>query len=92
MKATIHYCTWIIENQTANTATEEVELPSQKKQLEFLQKIVGGLIAVVYCEKTKRDLVVNDEGILLNMPKNEWAKSKGYDLYGTVVEIHGKLR
>ena len=90
MKATIHKCEWLDDDQRiAKISREEIELP-KKNRLEFLQKIVGGLIDFVYLDD--KDLIINDEGLLLNLPLNPFAISLGYHLVGNIVEVHGKLK
>ncbi len=88
MKAKIHKCEWLIEGIIARVSREEVDVP-KKNRLEFLQKEVSGLIDIY--EHNGRDLVVNDEGLLLGLPLNQWASEQGLNLAGTIIEIHGKL-
>lgn len=87
MKATVHKM-----EQTDNTIIYfkyDVILPDPDNRLEFFQKIVGGWIDI-YHEKG-RDLVFNDEALLLNLPLNYWAMEKGIPLRGSIVEVHGTL-
>jgi len=90
MKATIHHCKWIDEIQgIAHYSTELVELPP--KSLDFLQREVGGYIDIWHNEKTGRDWVINDEGILLGLPLNKFALEQNLGLCGTIIEVHGVL-
>jgi hypothetical protein len=41
--------------------------------LDELQKLVGGLVEVVYLEDDDKTMVVNEEGKLLGLPVNEKA-------------------
>ena len=89
MKAIVHKCEWMNkELGIANFSSYETELP-KKGILEFLQKLVGGLIEV-YHHKGK-DLVLNEEGLLLGLPLNPWARGKGLPIVGTIVEVDGIL-
>lgn len=92
MKATIHNCYWLNKPIMAEISTEEVDLP-EKDRLKYLQKIVDGLIEVVSVEidGVMKDLIVNEEGLLIDLPMNPWAQGKGLSLAGTVIEIHGQL-
>lgn len=88
VKATVHRCEWFVEGQIASMDTEEIEL-DRSEDLEKMQKIVGGLIAIT--THKGKDLVVDDEGIIKGLPLNNWAKRQGLNLCGTVIEVHGEL-
>jgi hypothetical protein len=90
MKATVHKCFWAVDNESHIEMHIEVELPKESV-LEYLQKQVDGLIDIYHHEPTGRDWIVNDEGILLDLPMNRWAYDQGLGLCGTIVEIHGIL-
>lgn len=63
--------------------TKEFFECDEDKSLEKLQSIVGGLIEVIYLldylDEQKEnwgngnDLIVNEEGLLLDLPKNLWS-------------------
>lgn len=57
----------------ANGETKEVE-PKNKKdfQLKELQEFVGGYIELVHLEGNK-EMVVNEEGLIYELPANEEA-------------------
>ncbi len=61
--------------------SKEPLLLDKKTSLETLQKIVGGLIEVICIEneddQTAKDLVINEEGRLLDLPCNPWSKLVG---------------
>ena len=80
----------------------------KEESLEKLQAIVGGLIQVVYLldnlDEQKEefgkgnDLIVNEEGLLLDLPKNPWSRFLTLDtrweneiFRGDIVLIHGML-
>lgn len=86
---------------------ERIEL-TEKNRLDALQKLVGGLIEIVYLISTKdeeqenyvngKDLVINEEGRLLELPPNPWShmitqgtRWQGQVFFGDVVKIHGRL-
>lgn len=87
MKATIHKCECL--NNITIISSEDVELP-KRDRLKFMQDIVGGLIDIYH--HNGRDLVVNDEGILLGLPLNPWAKKQKLNLFGSIIEVHGVLK
>ena len=73
---------------------ENVEVVERDKpfELEELQKLVGGLIEVVphAIENMglKKLMVVNEEGLILDLPYNEQASNLlGYGIKGTAVII-----
>ena len=73
---------------------ENVEVVERDKpfKLEELQKLVGGLIEVVphAIENMglKKLMVVNEEGLILDLPYNEQASNLlGYGIKGTAVII-----
>lgn len=79
-----------------------------KTSLETLQKLVGGYIEVIHIvdaieslkqgEPVGKDLVINEEGRLLNLPFNPWSYSIGKNsiwqdeiFFGDVILIDGRL-
>lgn len=70
--------------------SEEIELPKLNR-LQFMQKTVGGLIDIYYHQETGRDWIINDEGLLDELPLNAWALHQGLEVAGTIIEIHGVL-
>jgi hypothetical protein len=90
MKATVHSCEWKSRKHGFAVFDEyEVEL-SEETMLEELQKLVGGLIELVVMDDGT-ELIVNEEGIMLDLPLNKWALANNLILGGTVVKLHGKL-
>ena len=70
-----------------NGGIEEVSPANGKKDfsLEELQAFVGGYIAFVYLSDTKV-LVVNEEGLLRRLPKNQLVKEAyGIDIVGNAL-------
>lgn len=80
----------------------------EKNRLETLQTLVGGLIEIVYLISEKdeeqenykngKDLVINEEGRLLDLSPNPWShmitqgtRWQGQIFFGDVVKINGKL-
>lgn len=81
---------------------------SPKTRLKTLQKLVGGLIEVIHIldlEKAEKgdlasgqDLVINEEGLLLNLPSNPWSQLLGFNsiwedqvFRGDIILIDGRL-
>lgn len=74
---------------------------NRKLSLEEMQAIVGGYIEIIKANIPHRSLVVNEEGLLLDLPRNEtaykllhpafdWKGQEGYEsfcLHGTVILI-----
>ena len=90
MKATLHKCVWLNkENKIAQYSKEEITL-SKESNLEFLQDLVHGLIEIYHHEG--HDLIFNEEGLLLELPRNPLSDKVGFLLVGTIVEVHGKLK
>jgi hypothetical protein len=56
-----------------------------------MQKAVGGLIEIYHYDITGRDWVMNEEGLILDLPLNPWALEQGVEVYGNIIEIHGIL-
>lgn len=88
MKATIHRI-YIFDSVVMSVA-DEIELP-KADSLSYMQKIVDGYIDIYYHERTKRDWIVNDKGLLLELPLNPWALAQGLQIAGNIIEIHGVL-
>lgn len=91
MKATIHKVAWLDkEKRQVITYKQEVTLPfSTESRLNALQRYVGGYIDIYHHKGD--DLVVNDEGYILEEPLNNWAFNQGLKLFGTIVQVHGRL-
>ena len=90
MKATVYRCEWINKKQAiAGFEIREVEL-YDSNLLEELQKLVGGLIELIQT-KEHGDLIINEEGLLFDLPLNKWASENWMNLCGTVVKLHDKL-
>lgn len=88
MNATVHKCEWLVGKVCAKIETLEIKL-SKKDRLKRLQEIVGGYIEIVHWKG--KDLVINEEGLLLGLPINQWALAQGLNLVGNIVEIDGLL-
>ncbi len=88
MKATVHECKWMIEGEVASFRSFTIEF-DENECYDILSGHVGGLIDV--CHIDGKDIVVNDEGLLLNMPLNPWAKAQDMYLVGTIIECEGRL-
>ena len=62
---------------------------SPRTRLKTLQKLVGGLIEVIHIIDHKKaeegdftsgkDLVINEEGLLLDLPVNPWSRNLGFN-------------
>jgi len=91
MKATIHKVEWIDkEKRAVLTYKQEVNLPcNTASRLKALQAYVGGWIDIYH--HNGDDLVINDEGYIIGEPLNNWALDQGLKLFGTIVQVHGKL-
>lgn len=77
---------------------------NRKLSLEEMQEIVGGLIQIVPANIPHRSLVVNDEGLILGLPRNEaaykllhkdfdWSHVPGYEgfcLVGNAILIKSR--
>lgn len=88
MKAILHRAEWMLKGVMIDATSEEIEIP-KKGSLEYLQKLVDGYIEVYHHKG--RDLVINEEGLLIGLPLNPWAFSQGLELVGNVIEIEGVL-
>jgi hypothetical protein len=76
---------------TEDGMTREV-IPSNGESftLEEMQRFVGGLIEPVYLDD-ERIILVNEEGLLLNMPVNMRASMLvGFPLAGPALLVSGK--
>lgn len=83
--------------------TREPVILRPKSRLEQLQKLVGGLIEIVYLYKEGEDekgndLVINEEGLLLELPANPFsffvAKKTRWErqiFFGDIVLVEGTL-
>jgi len=91
MKATIHKIEWLDkEKGEVLTYKQEVTLPcNSESRLKALQRYVGGWIDIYHHEGD--DLVINDEGYIIEEPLNHWAFDQGLELFGTIVQVHGQL-
>lgn len=90
MKATVHKCEWITEGLLARVDDYEIDLPKAvDARLKVLQDLVGGKIDIYNHEGN--DLVINDEGLLMDLPINPWGTNEGMTLAGNIVEVHGRL-
>lgn len=90
MKATFYKCEWMMKGVVADYSEETIELPEDSgARLDKLKKLVGGWIDIYNHEGN--DVVLNDEGLLLELPLNPWAHRKGLTLAGNLVVIDGKL-
>lgn len=79
---------------------EEIEI-DKKKSLETLQRIVDGLIEVVYIVplldqlrgnfENGKDLVINEEGLLLDLPVNPWSQEVGLNSIWEAQEFRGDI-
>ncbi len=88
MLATVHTVKHFDHLKILMTHDYDIVLP-QRNRLEYMQKIVGGLIDIYYHQG--RDWIVNDEGLLLGLPLNPWALNQGLEIAGTIIEVHGVL-
>ena len=86
MKATLHLIR--LEEGCLLRGRIHVELPT-KDRLKYMQKVVDGLIDIYHHQG--RDWVVNDEGLLLDLPLNPWALEQGLQIAGNIIEVHGVL-
>jgi hypothetical protein len=81
---------------------------SPKTRLKTLQKLVGGLIEVIHIVKLGthphsiglegNDLIINEEGNLLDLPINPWSQILGFNsiwederFRGDIILIDGRL-
>lgn len=88
--------------------SKEPLILTPKTRLETLQKLVGGYIEVIHIidlvaslkgdELAGKDLVINEEGRLLNLPVNPWSKHVSLnsvwqfeDFRGDIILIEGRL-
>ncbi len=88
--------------------TSEAVSLKPRNRLKTLQKLVGGYIEIIYLfpyssqlgglVDGEKDLVINEEGALLNLPVNPWSSKIGYNTIwknqlfrGDVVLIEGRL-
>ena len=55
--------------------------------LEQMQKLVGGYIQLVELPSSKKQMVINEEGKLLNMPFNETATKLFHEEYPHLTEF-----
>ena len=88
--------------------SKEPLLLTSKTRLKTLQRLVGGYIEVIYIVSFLdqlrgkfdggKDLVINDEGLLLDLPVNPWSQLvalnsiyEDHDFRGDIILIDGKL-
>lgn len=88
--------------------SKEPLLLDKETSLETLQKIVGGLIEVIHIidelessrigKPVGCDLVINEEGRLLDLPINPWSRLVGLnsiweaeDFRGDIILVNGRL-
>lgn len=91
----------------ADGTKEDIEIP-HKDRLEFLQNIVGGLIEIIhivdYLKSLRgdfsggKDLVINEEGRLIDLPPNPWSQLVALNsiweaetFFGDILLVEGKL-
>lgn len=85
--------------------TKETVRLNKKTRLDQLQKLVGGFVEVIYLIKSGeeylnngKDLVLNEEGLLFDLPVNPWSAKiaqgtiwEHEEFRGDLVLINGKL-
>lgn len=86
--------------------TYENIILKQNGNLEYLQKLVGGYIDIVFIrsifEEERNsggfDIVINDEGLILDLPQNPWShlitlgsRWQNTIFYGDIVMVDGQL-
>jgi hypothetical protein len=72
--------------------TETKTIIDKKLTLEEMQEFVGGLIELVYL-KNGDHLIINEEGILLELPQNhEASEIAGQIILGNALILKGKAR
>ena len=88
--------------------TKEPLILNDKSNLETLQKLVGGLIEVIFIVPlldqlrgnfdNGKDLVINEEGLLLDLPINPWSQIVGFnsiwedtEFRGDIILVEGRL-
>jgi hypothetical protein len=72
--------------------TETKTIIDKKLTLEEMQEFVGGLIELVYL-KNGDHLIINEEGILLELSKNhEASEIAGQIILGNALILKGKAR
>lgn len=88
--------------------SKEPLILTPKTRLKTLQKLVGGYIEVIHIvdllaslkddQLTGNDLVINEEGRLLNLPVNPWSRHVALnsiwqfeDFRGDIILIEGRL-
>ena len=88
--------------------SKEPLILTPKTRLETLQKLVGGYIEVIHIvdliaslkgdELAGKDLVINEEGRLLDLPINPWSRHVALnsewqfeDFRGDIILIDGRL-
>jgi len=88
--------------------SKEPLILTPKTRLATLQKLVGGYIEVIHIinlvdslkgdELAGKDLVINEEGRLLNLPVNPWSKHVALnsvwqfeEFRGDIILIEGRL-
>jgi hypothetical protein len=69
--------------------SKESLILTPKTRLETLQKLVGGYIEVIHINGN--DLVINEEGSLLNLHVNPWSYLVGKNSVWENVCFHGDL-
>lgn len=86
---------------------EEIQIP-KKGSLDMLQKIVGGLIEIIYIVplldslrsdfSKGKDLIINEEGKLLDLEPNPFSQLVGLNsiweaetFYGDIILVEGRL-
>lgn len=72
--------------------TETKTITDKKLTLEEMQKFVGGLVELVYLGNGDH-LIVNEEGILLGLPRNQEATEiAGQIILGNALILKGDAR
>ena len=81
--------------------TKEPLILNDKSNLDTLQKIVGGLIEVIYIVplldqlrgnfENGKDLIINEEGKLLDLPVNPWSQLVGLNSIWEAEEFRGDM-
>lgn len=88
--------------------SKEPLILTAKTRLETLQKLVGGYIEVIHIvnliaslkgdKLAVKDLVINEEGKLLNLPINPWSRHVALnsewqfeDFRGDIILVEGRL-
>ena len=89
---------WIIRNREKIQIAKIAPRVGKKFDFQELQRFVGGLIQVVPVVNDQYDdwrdfvILVNEEGILLNLPMSPVSRGgnyfKGHTLFGDVVIVH----